>query len=133
MILVDTSAWVEYDRQTGSGVDRRLAELIDAQGAIAVTEPILMEMLAGARSPEMTRKLERLLTSFNWIPSDAQTDFEAAAKVYRDCRAGGVTPRGLIDCMIAAIAIRSNSEFLTADADFTRMAEIIPLRLAAAS
>ena len=28
MILVDTSAWVEYDRATGSTVDRRLTDLI---------------------------------------------------------------------------------------------------------
>jgi len=28
VILVDTSAWVEYDRATGSPVDERLAELI---------------------------------------------------------------------------------------------------------
>ena len=30
MILADTSAWVEYDRATGSAVDRRLSELIAA-------------------------------------------------------------------------------------------------------
>ena len=131
MILVDTSAWIEYDRATESDVDRHLTDLIARGSDIAVSEPILMEALAGARSPEMTRRLRQLLTSFDWIPSDSQTDFEAAAKVYRDCRAGGITPRGLIDCMIAAIAIRSNSELLTADADFAQMARIIPLRLAA--
>ncbi len=31
MILADTSAWVEYDRATGSQVDQRMTELI-AQG-----------------------------------------------------------------------------------------------------
>ena len=29
VILADTSAWVEYDRATGSAVDDRLAELIE--------------------------------------------------------------------------------------------------------
>ena len=130
MILVDTSAWVEYDRATGSDIDLRLTELIRGGSDIAATEPILMEVLAGARTPDAATQLRRLLTSFTWIPSDAQIDFEAAAKVYRECRVKGITPRGLIDCMISSIAIRTNSELLTADADFSAIATVIPLRLA---
>ena len=49
MILVDTSAWVEYDRATDSRVDRRLSELIETSDLVAVTEPVAMEVLAGAR------------------------------------------------------------------------------------
>ena len=37
MILVDTSAWVEYDRATASPVDRRVAELITIDAQVAVT------------------------------------------------------------------------------------------------
>jgi hypothetical protein len=37
MILADTSAWVEYDRATGSDVHRRVAELIASEGPLAVT------------------------------------------------------------------------------------------------
>jgi len=48
VILADTSAWVEFDRATGSAVDRRMAELIASDGPLAVTEPVLMEVLAGA-------------------------------------------------------------------------------------
>jgi predicted nucleic acid-binding protein len=50
VILVDTSAWVEYDRATASSVDRRLTELITTDHPIAVTEPVIMEVVAGARS-----------------------------------------------------------------------------------
>ena len=50
MILIDTSAWVEYDRATGSRADRRIAELIADDGPLMFTEPVLMEVLAGARS-----------------------------------------------------------------------------------
>ena len=49
MILADTSAWVEYDRATGSATDLRLSELIAADGPVAVTEPVIMEVVAGAR------------------------------------------------------------------------------------
>ena len=44
MILADTSAWVEYDRATGSAADRRVAALIDAGGPLATTEPVVMEV-----------------------------------------------------------------------------------------
>lgn len=128
MILADTSAWVEFDRATGSPVDHRLTGLIQT-GELAVTEPVLMEVLAGARDANSAARLRRLLTSFGWIPAEAQTDFEAAAKVYRDCRAAGITPRGLLDCMIAAIAIRSGSALLATDADFAVMATVVPLAL----
>ena len=129
MILVDTSAWVEYDRATGSALDRRLTALISDRGQeIAVSEPILMEILAGARDDRRHRDLRRLLTSFSWIPAQAEADFEGAARIYRRCRAAGITPRGLVDCMIANIAIRSGSTLLAADADFRMIATVMPLR-----
>ena len=127
MILVDTSAWVEYDRATGSGIDQRLTELISDDGEVAVTEPVLMEVLAGAKDERRAGELRRLLTSFGWIAAEAQTDFEGAARVYRACRREGITPSGLIDCMIASIAMRSNASVLAADADFAQMSLVIPL------
>ena len=133
MILVETSAWVEFDRSSGSAVDRRLTKLITEEGDIAVTEPVLMEMLAGARDDRAWSQLRRLMTSFGWITADSVTDFEGAARVYRSCRAQGVTPRGLIDCMIASIALRTESTVLTADRDFAQMALVVPLRFDPAS
>jgi predicted nucleic acid-binding protein len=133
VILVETSAWVEFDRSSGSAVNRRLTKLITEEGDIAVTEPVLMEMLAGARDDRAWSQLRRLMTSFGWITADSVTDFEGAARVYRSCRAQGVTPRGLIDCMIASIALRTESTVLTADRDFAQMALVVPLRLDPAS
>ena len=49
MILADTSAWVEYDRATGSPADNRLTELITDARLLRVTEPVVMEVLSGAR------------------------------------------------------------------------------------
>ncbi len=46
MILADISAWVEYDRAPGSAVDRRLTALIETGGPLAVTEPVMMTVLA---------------------------------------------------------------------------------------
>lgn len=125
MILADTSAWVEFDRATGSPIDRRLTGLIRDQGPLAVTDPVIMEVVAGARTTAREADLRRLLTRFRLLPFDTATDFDAAARVYRRCRSGGVTPRGMIDCMIAAVAWRTGATLLAQDVDLQRVADVI--------
>jgi len=83
MILADTSAWVEYDRATGSAVDQRLSGLIETDGAVAVTEPIVMEVLAGARTDERESDLRRLLLRFDLLHFDVVADFDGAVRLYR--------------------------------------------------
>lgn len=131
MILADTSAWVEYDRATGSTVDRRLAELIadTRDGPLAVTEPVIMEVLAGARTDERENDLRRLLLRFELQAVDPAADFEAAAHIYRRCRRVGVTPRGLIDCVIAAVAWRSGATLLAQDIDLQRVAGVVGIAM----
>jgi predicted nucleic acid-binding protein len=133
VILADTSAWVEYDRATGSAVDRRVAELIDRAGPLAVTEPVLMEVLAGARDQLREDDLRRLLLRFELLSFDAVSDFDGAVAIYRRCRAAGITPRGMLDCMIAAVAWRTGARLLSHDADMDRVAGVVELELDEAS
>lgn len=133
MILVDTSAWVEYDRSTGTPVDRRLTDLIAHDGPVAITEPVVMEVLAGARTDERERDLRRLLLRFELHAVDPTSDFEAAARIYRRCRRGGVTPRGLIDCLIAAVAWRRGASLLCRDIDLVRICEVVGVEVDEAS
>ena len=129
MILADTSAWIEYDRATGSTTDRRLCELIAADGPIAVTEPVIMEVLAWARSDAGEADLRRLLLRFHLYRFDPAADFEGAARIYRRCRRAGITPRGLVDCMIAAVAWRHQATLLACDVDLDRVARVIGIEL----
>jgi predicted nucleic acid-binding protein len=129
MILVDTSAWVEFDRATDSPADRRLTKLIADGRPIAVTEPIVMEVTAGARDDVRERDLRRLLARFQLLRFDSVVDFDAAARIYRRCRREGVTPRGMIDCMIASVALRSDAVLLACDADLERVANVVGIRL----
>lgn len=133
MILADTSAWVEYDRATGSPPHRRLAELIESGGPVAVTEPVIMEVLAGARDDRQETNLRRLLGSVTLLNFDAVTDFDGAVRIYRRCRAAGITPRGMLDCMIAAVAWRHGATLLAHDADMDRVARVIDVQLDDAS
>lgn len=133
MILADTSAWVEYDRATGSPVDQRLTELIAHEGPLTVTEPVIIEVFAGARSDDRESDLRRLLLRFPLLAFDAAADFDAAASIYRQCRQAGVTPRGLVDCLIASVARRNRAALLAADADLIRVARIVGIDLDDAS
>lgn len=129
MILVDTSAWVEYDRATGSPADRRLTELITNTDDVAVTEPVIMEVLAGARSDGRERELRRLLDRFALLRFDPTVHFDGAVRIYRSCRQAGVTPRGMLDCMIAAVATSTATPVLAHDRDFVALASVVDLAL----
>lgn len=114
-------------------MDRRLTQLIADEGELAVTEPILMEVLAGARDDGRENQLRRLLLRFELIRFDPVIDFDGAVQIYRTCRAAGVTPRGLIDCMIASVASRNSATLLCHDLDISRMAPVILIDLDRAS
>jgi hypothetical protein len=133
VILADTSAWVEYDRATGSAVDQRLAELVWTEGPVAVTEPVVMEVLAGARTNEREADLRRLLWRFDLHHFDATADFEGAIRVYRRCRTAGITPRGMVDCMIAAVAWRRGATLLAHDVDLDGVARVVGVEMDEAS
>ncbi|HTW99182.1 MAG TPA: PIN domain nuclease [Acidimicrobiales bacterium] len=126
MILVDTSAWIEFLRDTGSTTCARVDELLAQE--IATCHPIRMELLAGARHEQHLRELRGLLartTTLETLP----TDYEDAATLYRACRRRGETVRKLIDCLIAAHAIRARLPLLHADADFDVLARYTELVL----
>jgi predicted nucleic acid-binding protein len=115
VILIDTSAWIEFLRDTGSPVCVGVEELLD--GDVAVCEPVRMEILAGARDEKHLSDLRRLLARATLLSTES-TDYEEAASLYRACRRGGEAVRRLIDCLIAAIALRSDVSILHADFDF---------------
>lgn len=126
MILVDTSAWIEFLRDTGSPTCVRLDELL--AGEIATCHPVRMEVLAGARDERHLRDLRGLLARATTIET-LPTDYEDAAMLFRSCRRRGETVRRLIDCLIAAHAIRNRLPLLHADADFDVLARHTGLRL----
>lgn len=130
MILVDTSAWIEFLRATGSEAHLRLRSALEDSVELAATDVIVMELLAGARDDAGRDRLRRLVYGLEFLAVEGPGDYEQAAELYRRCRRGGETPRKLSDCLIAAVAIRTGAELLAADADFEAIARHASLRLA---
>lgn len=124
---------MEFDRATASTVDQRLSRLISTDAPVAITEPVLMEVLAGARDDERESDLRRLLLRFRLLRFDVAADFDGAARIYRQCRRAGITPRGMVDCMIASVAWRQGATLLAHDADMDRVAQVIGIEMDDAS
>ena len=76
MILLDTSAWIEFLRATGSPTHLRVKALLsEAEANIATTDVVSMELLAGARDAAHEQALQ-----------------QAALYRYRRRGRGGVSP-----------------------------------------
>jgi hypothetical protein len=100
MTLVDTSAWIEYLRQTKSETAERVEHLLLLNEA-AWCEAILLELWNGV-SFSQKRKLEQLETL---VPSLSinTTVWEQARHLAQSARASAVTAPS-IDILVAACA-----------------------------
>lgn len=130
MIVIDTSAWIEFLRDTNSPVCNAVDDLLEAD--IAITDPISMEVLAGARDERQLSQLRGLLSRATVLPTTAAS-YDHAAALYRICRSRGETVRKLIDCLIAAVVIEADASLLHADADYDTLARHTPLRIQSAT
>jgi predicted nucleic acid-binding protein len=127
--LADTSAWVAHFRGLDTPVDRRLEALLSSGDEIAITDVIVMELLAGARDAQEEATLRDAMAGLEFLPVLA-LDWEDAAAIYRTCRRAGATIRNLTDCLIATVAIRHDAAVLADDRDFEIIARHAPLHLA---
>ena len=118
MILVDTSAWIAFFRDTGSvaaSVDRAL----EADEA-ALCGPVMTELRRGIKSKAEGGRVLPLLLSCHQLPQPADLWNEAGALGFALARKG-VTVKSL-DLLIATYALASGVPVLTLDRDFLAMA-----------
>ena len=87
-----------------------------------------MELLAGTRSRVEGSRLRARLLALPRLSLHGLADFESAADLYRACRGRGSTIRKLIDCLIAAVAVREGATLLHNDRDFDVLARHTRLR-----
>lgn len=127
MELIDSSAWVEFLRRTGSRANVEVRELLQQRpGDVVTTEPVVMELLAGATSDRVFAQLDKLSRGIRMLPVDASVDYRDAALTYRAVRRGGYTVRKTIDCLIAAVAVRTGATLVHRDRDFDLLAAALP-------
>lgn len=128
MVLIDSSAWIDYLRGYDTAARDDLRSRLRAGDPPAVTEPIAMELLAGASDEKAWAQLDRLVSGLPLLAIDPALDYRDAAMLYRAARRSGRTIRRLNDCLIAAVAIRHDVTLLHKDADFDAISEVSSLR-----
>lgn len=130
MILIDTSAWVDYLRGTsGTATDAVRSRLATRSDHVVMCEPIAAELLAGPTDEAVVTQIERLVNGLPSLELDPVTDFRSAALLHRAARRSGRTVRSLNGCLIAAIALRHDAVVLHKENDFDVLAEITALRV----
>ena len=126
MILIDTSAWINFLRKSGErNLKLKVAEILDFEFA-AWTCPIKFELLSGARENEKNDILEMLSFSNRVIFSDPH--WEMAAEIEKTLRKNGITvPRD--DIFVSACSICEEIPLLHNDRHFEIISRLFPLEL----
>lgn len=127
MILIDTSAWIDFFRgrdPLASAVDEALAN-----NEAALCGPVEAELRRGLLNERERQKVLPLLDACHVLAQPEQLWTEAGDLGFA-LRRRGVTPKTL-DLLIAAYALSHSAILLTADTDFAAMQEAgVPIQLA---
>lgn len=126
MIVVDSSAWIEMLRQTGSRAHRTFSRLLHEEAPLATTEAVVGEVLAGARDELDHVRLRRRVLALRFVSVGGVAGFERAARLAQRCRAEGLTP-ALADCLVAVPALAAGAAVLHSDAHFDSIAALTDL------
>ena len=123
--LIDSSVWIDYFGGGDTPSSRTVMRLAEHRAQIAVTQPVLFEVMAGAPAATL-RRIERVLGSFVVLDVDASIDFHQALDLFRAVLRTGHTVRSSFDCLIASVALRRGAELVHKDIDFERLAAVAP-------
>ena len=125
-VLVDTSALVEFLNDGNQAVANEVDRVLSAH--MTTCDAVVMELTAGARSESDLQSIKSLL-AMGHNESVTSVDFEIAATLYRTARRSGVTVRSMLDCVIAAVAVRLGIPILHNDRDFDALASCTEVRI----
>jgi predicted nucleic acid-binding protein len=114
LILVDTSAWIEFFRGKG-----RVADQVDAlleADDVALCGPVITELRRGLRGPAERRRVLPLLSACHELAQPADLWLEAGGLGFALARRGATVKT--LDLLIAAYALSHDVALLTVDGDF---------------
>ena len=126
MVIVDTTAWVDYLQGVTNPATDWLHVELDRQ-RLGLTDVILCEVLQGVRDESAAKKVERQLLKLEVFDTGGVDLARDAARNYRTLRGRGHRVRKTIDCLIATFCIRERHSLLHRDRDFDPFEEVLEL------
>lgn len=128
MILIDTSAFIEFLNRTGSPIDTEIEYLITNNEEIAFADIIITEILQGIKDDKEYNEVKKSLLSFPIYSLKGINSYIKAAELYRKCRGKGLTVRSTIDLLISQIVLENNLSLLHNDKDFESIASVSDIK-----
>lgn len=128
MILIDTSAFIEFLNRTGTSFDREIEYLIHNDEEVAFADITIAEILQGIKDDKDFNEIKNSLMAFPIYSLDNTDSYIAAASLYRKCRKKGLTIRSTVDLLIARIALEHDLILMHNDKDFQGIAGLSRLK-----
>jgi len=130
LIIVDTSVLINLLRGRTTLSAERLIRIEHEDTPFHIPAICCQEILQGAKDEGEWEFLYRnLSTQRTLVPNDPLQTHIAAARIFFECRARGMTIRNAADCIVAQLALENDADLLHDDQDFDRIARIRPLRI----
>lgn len=129
MILIDTSAMIEFLNKTGTQADRSVEQLITSNADVALAQITLTEILQGIKDDKEHQEVKASLLAFPCLSLKGMESYLAAAELYRSCRKRGFTIRSTVDLLIAQTAMEYNAQLLHNDRDFDAITTFCDLQI----
>jgi len=123
-LFVDTSVWslaLRRDVPADRPEVALLARALDTGETVLTTGLVLQEVLQGFAGPKSRDQIVERFSALPLIVPDRGDHIEAAG-LRNHCRRNGLQI-GTIDALLAQLCIHHNLTMLTADGDFTRIAQ----------
>ena len=118
MVLIDTSAWVQFLRSPDSSQGREVDALLERDNVV-LTGVVLAGLLQGVRQGRQRTALARRFRALPYEDPDKE-GWVKVGEIAAELRAQGRT-MALSDLVIAVVALQGNHELFTLDADFDRV------------
>jgi predicted nucleic acid-binding protein len=128
VVIVDTTAWVDYLRGEQNAQVDWLHREKDRQ-RLGLTDLILCEVLQGVRGDAAFASVHEELSHFEIFEPAGVELAIAAAQNFRKLRQRGLTVRKTVDCLIATFCLRERHLLLHRDRDYDAFEEELGLRV----
>ncbi|MBM4354294.1 MAG: PIN domain-containing protein [Deltaproteobacteria bacterium] len=121
LVLVDTSAWLEFFKRGEGQVANAVYRLVREDRAVLVG-PVLAELLQSARTEKEKETLRQNLSTLRYVEADRR-DWTVAGSMLAKLRRKGVHAP-LTDALIAVLSVRHNLAILTLDKHFAHFSDM---------
>lgn len=128
MVIIDTSAWIEYFRNGDQATVARVDDCLTDNFA-CIGDLIYCEVIQGVKQAKIRKELSRFLLALPQFNIGGFHIAEKSAFNYRLLRSHGITIRKTIDVMIGTFCIENNFELIHYDRDFNAMEQELGLKL----